>query len=52
MSYTPVRGGLIRGSEFRGRGGHDEHTSTSSTDIYSNALDTLGHTITSIVSVG
>lgn len=35
-----------------GRGGHVELTATPSTNIYSNALDALGQSITSIVSVG
>ncbi|KAF0771305.1 Uncharacterized protein FWK35_00003841 [Aphis craccivora] len=33
------------------RGGHGELTTTPSTNIYSNALDALGRTIKSIVSV-
>ena len=51
------RGELMRGGYFHGRGGrggyYGEHSSTpSTTAVYTNALDALGHTLTSIVSVG
>lgn len=37
---------------YGGHGGHVEFTTTPSTNIYSNALEALGQSISSIVSVG
>jgi len=57
VSIVSGRGGEYRGRGGRGgrgagRGGYGEHSSTPSTEIYTNALEALGNTVTSIVSVG